>query len=243
MTNTSKNSLIHKANTRGQANHGWLHTHHTFSFAGYHNPERVRFGVLRVLNDDTVAAGMGFGTHPHDNVEIITIPLSGALQHKDSMGNSSIIKAGEVQVMSAGSGITHSEFNPSTTEDVKLLQIWLFPNKKGVEPRYGQAAFNIGERKNKWQQIISPHADDAGLWIHQNAWFNLTSLENGKELNYSLHDKNNGLYVFVIEGVITINSTKLEPRDGMGLWDIEQITIKAEKKAEVLVMEVPMRQS
>src|SRR6188508_2139805 len=162
-----KNTVLHKANTRGHADHGWLNAYHSFSFASWYNPDRIQFGTLRVLNDDTVAPGMGFGTHPHDNMEIISIPLEGDLEHKDSMGNTTVIRNGDIQVMSAGSGIQHSEYNKNKDQSVKFLQIWVFPNKKNVTPRYDQITLNINDRHNKLQQIISPNVDDAGVWIHQ----------------------------------------------------------------------------
>ena len=233
--------IIHKANTRGHANHGWLNAHHTFSFANYHDDTRVHFGVLRVLNDDIIGGGMGFGTHPHDNMEIITIPLSGDLEHKDSMGNASVIKQGDVQVMSAGTGIQHSEKNHNKDKECKLLQIWVFPNKQNVTPRYGQISLNVADRKNNWQQIISPNESDTGLWIHQNAWFYLTNLDSNKELTHKLNLKENGVYVFVIEGEVSVNGNSLEKRDGIGLTGTEAITIKASSNAEVLLMELPMR--
>ncbi|MEO8759291.1 MAG: pirin family protein [Bacteroidia bacterium] len=233
--------IIHKAETRGHANHGWLNAHHTFSFASYHDDQRVHFGELRVLNDDIIAGGMGFGTHPHDNMEIITIPLSGDLEHKDSMGNASVIKQGDVQVMSAGTGIQHSEKNHNKDKECKLLQIWVFPNKQNVTPRYGQISFNPAERKNKWQQIISPNENDAGLWIHQNAWFYLTDLDAGKELTHKLNLKGNGVYIFVMEGEVTVNNNPLQKRDGIGITGAETINLMANSNAEVLLMELPMR--
>lgn len=236
-----KNTIIHKASTRGYADHGWLKTNHTFSFANYYNNERVHFGMLRVLNDDWIEGGMGFGTHPHDNMEIITIPLSGGLAHKDSMGNSSIIQHGEVQVMSAGTGITHSEFNAHETEPVSLLQIWVFPNQKEVKPRYDQIKLEFSDRKNKLQQILSPNPDDAGVWIYQNAWFHLADMDNGIELQYPLKQNGNGVYAFIIKGDVTINGESLSERDGMGIWDIEKLDMKANSQAEILLMEVPMR--
>ena len=201
----------------------------------------MNFGVLRVLNDDVVSAAMGFGTHPHNNMEIISIPLEGDLEHKDSMGTSAIIKQGDVQVMSAGTGILHSEYNANKDQEVKFLQIWVMPNKQGVAPRYDQISLNLEDRKNKLQQVLSPNADDAGVWIHQNAWFNMTSLESGKSLNYQLNDsQNNGVYAFVIEGDVTINGQQLSKRDGFGLWDIENLEISANSDTELLLMEVPM---
>ena len=199
------NTILHRASTRGDANHGWLHSRHTFSFANYHNPERMHFGVLRVLNDDKVAAARGFGTHPHDNMEIISIPLDGDLEHKDSMGNVSVIKHGDIQVMSAGTGITHSEYNKNSDKEVKFLQIWLFPNKKSVTPRYDQITLNHKDRHNKFQQILSPSPDDAGVWIHQDAWFNLGQFDNGAKADYQIKRKGNGVYAFVIKGDVTID--------------------------------------
>lgn len=232
--------VLHKAETRGHANHGWLDAHHSFSFANYYNPERMHFGVLRVLNDDQIAAGMGFGTHPHDNMEIITIPLEGDLQHKDSMGNSAVIKNGDVQVMSAGTGIMHSEFNPNKDQQTKLLQIWVFPNKRNVEPRYDQLTLKTEDRHNKLQQILSPNADDDGVWIHQDAWFHLGNFDKGSETEYTLKKTGNGVYAFVLNGDVTINGQALNKRDGLGVWDTEKLAIKADNDAEILLMEVPM---
>ena len=241
METKTATTVLHKADTRGKANHGWLKSHHSFSFANYYNPERMNFGVLRVLNDDVVSAGMGFGTHPHNNMEIISIPLEGDLEHKDSMGTSAIIKQGDVQVMSAGTGILHSEYNANKNKEVKFLQIWVVPNKQGVEPRYDQITLDLEDRKNTLQQILSPNADDAGVWIHQNAWFHMTSLEEGNSLYYQVNDaKNNGVYAFVLEGKVTINGQQLEKRDGFGLWDIENLEISADANTELLLMEVPM---
>ena len=234
------NMVLHKADTRGDANHGWLHSRHSFSFANYYNPERMHFGVLRVLNDDIVAGGMGFGTHPHDNMEIISIPLEGDLEHKDSMGNVSIIKHGDVQVMSAGTGITHSEYNKNGDQEVKFLQIWLFPNKKNVVPRYDQITLNIADRKNKLQQILSPSPNDAGVWIHQNAWFHLGSFDPGVTTRYELKDAQNGVYVFNLKGELQVNDVALGRRDGLGIWDTRAVDIKADGQAEFLLMEVPM---
>ena len=234
-------TVLHKADTRGDAHHGWLHSKHTFSFANYHNPERMNFGVLRVLNDDTVAAGMGFGTHPHQNMEIISIPLEGDLEHKDSMDNVAVIKSGDIQVLSAGTGITHSEYNKNKDQQVKFLQIWVFPNQQNVTPRYDQVTLNTADRKNQFQQILSPNPDDAGVWIHQDAWFNMTDLEQGKSLTYSVHEpKKNGVYVFVLSGDATINGQELNPRDGFGIWDTNTFEITANSDTELLLMEVPM---
>jgi redox-sensitive bicupin YhaK (pirin superfamily) len=234
------NTVLHKADTRGDANHGWLHSKHTFSFANYYNPERMHFGVLRVLNDDTVAGGKGFGTHPHDNMEIISIPLEGDLEHKDSMGNVAVIKNGEIQVMSAGTGIQHSEYNKSSDSTVKFLQIWVFPNKKNVTPRYDQIPLNLEDRKNKLQQILSPNPDDAGVWIHQNAWFHLANFDKGTTTEYQFKAKGNGLYVFNLKGDIKADNQLLHTRDGFGIWDADKVQITAETDAEFLLMEVPM---
>ncbi len=235
------NIVIHKAETRGKADHDWLQARHTFSFANYQNRERMHFGVLRVLNDDIIDAGMGFGTHPHDNMEIITIPLEGAVEHKDSIGTTGLIEHGDIQVMSAGSGITHSEYNKNKDQKLKLLQIWLFPNKKDVTPRYDQMTLNLEERHNKFQQILSPNVDDAGVWIHQNAWFHLGKFDNDLSINYDLKNKTNGVYAFVVNGDFIINEQNLNHRDGMGIWNVEQLNIKViSQDAELLLMEVPM---
>lgn len=234
-------SVLHKANTRGHANHGWLDSHHTFSFANYYNPERMNFGVLRVLNDDIVQGGKGFGTHPHDNMEIISIPLQGDLEHKDSMGNTTVIKQGDVQVMSAGTGVYHSEYNKNKGEEVRFLQIWMFPNKKNVKPRYDQITLENGKVKNDFQQILSPIPNDEGVWVHQNAWFSIGEFESGEEKTYQLKDSNNGVYAFVLEGEVNIEGQDLGKRDGFGVWDTNAITVKATKGAKVLLMDVPMQ--
>lgn len=234
------NTILHPADTRGDANHGWLHSKHTFSFANYYNPDRMHFGVLRVLNDDIVAAGMGFGTHPHDNMEIISIPLEGDLEHKDSMGNVAVIRNGDIQVMSAGTGITHSEYNKNKSQQVKFLQIWVFPNKRNVTPRYDQITLNPADRHNKLQQIVSPNPNDAGVWINQNAWFNLGNFDQNVSTEYTLNNKNNGLYVFNLSGNLEINGQTLNPRDGFGIWDTDKVSIKAQTNTEFLLMEVPM---
>lgn len=233
-------TILYKAETRGHAEHGWLNAWHSFSFAGYHDPSRVHFGVLRVLNDDTIAGGMGFGTHPHDNMEIITIPLSGQLEHRDSMGNSGIISKGEVQVMSAGTGIQHSEKNKNKNEPLKLLQIWLFPDKENVAPRYDQKAFDLAASKNNLLTIVSPMGEKEGLNIHQNAWFSLGKLDKDFVTAYELKDKQNGVYAFVIDGSVTINGEKLNRRDAAGITESDILEIKADSEAELLLMEVPM---
>lgn len=235
------NTVLHKADTRGNANHGWLQSYHSFSFAGYYNPQRMHFGVLRVLNDDTVQGGMGFSTHPHDNMEIISIPLEGDLEHKDSMGNVSVIHNGDVQVMSAGTGIYHSEYNKNADKTVNFLQIWIFPNKRNVTPRYGQISLDPKARHNQLQQILSPNPDDAGVWIHQDAWFHLGTLDKGTQLDYTLKKAGNGVYAFVLSGDVTIENQTLNTRDGLGIWDTDKISILADNHAELLLMEVPMQ--
>jgi redox-sensitive bicupin YhaK (pirin superfamily) len=234
-------TTIHRAATRGHANHGWLNSYHSFSFAGYYNPERMHFGALRVLNDDTVAAGMGFGKHPHDNMEIISIPTFGDLKHKDSMGNETIIKEGDIQIMSAGTGIAHSEMNANSNKEVRFFQIWIFPNKKNVEPRYDQYTIDTEKMHNNLLQVLSPNADEEGVWIHQDAWFSMGQLDAGFETTYSLKKAGNGIYAFVIEGDVTINGQSLNRRDGMEMEDVETLSVKADSEARLLVMEVPMR--
>ena len=234
------NSVVHKANTRGHADHGWLKANHSFSFANYYNPERMNFGVIRVLNDDSIAPKRGFGTHPHDNMEIITIPLEGDLKHQDNMGNGTVIKNGDIQVMSAGTGITHSEFNANSDSHCKLLQIWLFPNKKNVTPRYDQIAISSMAKKNKLYQILSPNKNDQGVWIHQNAWFHIGEYGDKSKDEYVLRSKGNGIYFFVIEGEVNINDQQLSKRDGMGIWEIDKISFEAKPNSKVLLMEVPL---
>ncbi len=237
------NIILHKADSRGNANHGWLHSRHTFSFANYHNPERTHFGKLRVLNDDQVSGGMGFSTHHHENMEIISIPLEGDLEHKDSMGNLTVIKNGDVQVMSAGSGISHSEYNRNKDKPVKFLQIWVFPNQKNVKPRYDQITLKPSDRHNKFQQILSPDADDAGVWIHQDAWFHLGKFDKDFFTDYVIKKKGNGVYAFILKGDVTIDGNVLNERDGLGIWNTDKISFKSNSQdAEVLLMEVPMNE-
>lgn len=233
-------TVLHKANTRGHANHGWLDSHHTFSFAGYYDPTRTNFGTLRVLNDDRVAGGMGFGQHPHDNMEIISIPLRGSLEHGDNTGGRGIIKSGEVQIMSAGSGIAHSEKNASKTEDVNFLQVWVFPKERNIQPRYDQKLFSAEERINKFQVVVSPEKNNGSLWINQDAWFSLGKLLKGSSTVYTINKNTNGVYAFIIEGDVTINGQKLNKRDGLGVWEVDKLSITADSDAEVLLMEVPM---
>ncbi len=236
-----KDLMLHKANTRGHANHGWLESYHSFSSANYHNPERMNFGVLRVLNDDAVAAGKGFGTHPHLNMEIISIPLEGDLEHKDSLGNTTVIKNGDVQVMSAGTGVQHSEYNHSKEKPVKFLQIWIIPNQQNVAPRYDQITLQKEDRHNTFQQILSPNADDDGVWIHQNAWFYLADFDPGMSKDYSFKSDQNGLYIFNLQGNIKVNRQHLASRDGLAIGSSETITIHSEGNSEFLLMEVPLQ--
>jgi quercetin 2,3-dioxygenase len=234
------NTVIHRSNTRGTADHGWLKSFHTFSFANYYNPDRVHFGALRVLNDDFVAAGMGFSTHPHDNMEIITIPLEGAIEHKDSMKNNAVISEGEIQVMSTGTGITHSEFNHNGDKALKFLQIWVFPNTRNVAPRYGELKLDRAKMKNALYQVISPSPEDEGLWIHQDAWFHMAEMDADKALYYTLKKEGNGVYAFVINGAVQMGEVMLEKRDGMGITNTNSFEIKAKSPAKILLMEVPV---
>ena len=235
------NYILHKADSRGHANHGWLESYHTFSFANYQNKDRMNFGVLRVLNDDRVNQGMGFGKHPHDNMEIISIPLEGDLEHQDSMGNTTVIKEGDIQIMSAGTGIFHSEKNKNQNQLVKFLQIWIYPNKKNVNPRYDQITLDLKDRHNKLQQILSPNPEDEGVWIHQDAWFHIGRFDKGFSNSYPLKKSGNGIYAFVLKGDFTVGDIHLNERDGLGIWDTESIKITADSEgAEILLMEVPM---
>lgn len=232
-------TIVHKSNTRGHVNHGWLDAHHSFSFGQWYNPERVHFGKLRVLNDDIVKAGFGFGKHPHDNMEIITIPLSGALEHKDSTGGHGVIAKNDVQVMSAGSGIEHSEFNHSKTEDVNLFQLWVFTNKENVAPRYDQQTFSAADRQNKFQTVVSPFGND-GLWIYQDAWISLGNFDAENSSSYQVKKQGNGIYLLVIEGEVEIDGNILSKRDAIGIWDTDAINILSKKNSEILLVEVPM---
>ena len=233
--------VLHKANTRGHADHGWLNSYHSFSFAGYYDPQRIHFGALRVLNDDTVAGGMGFGTHPHDNMEIISIPTSGDLEHKDDMGNTQVIRQGDVQVMSAGTGVKHAEKNKNADKPVKFFQIWVFPKEKNVKPRYDQKNFDDAARHNQLLTVVSPIGSvDGGVQIHQDAWFSLGKLDKDLAITYPLKNKENGVYAFVIEGNVTINGEKLNRRDGLAITETDKLEIKADDKAELLLMEVPV---
>ena len=234
------NSIIHKAETRGKANHGWLNSHHSFSFANYYNPDRMNFGVLRVLNDDVVKEGMGFGTHPHDNMEIISIPLEGDLVHKDSLGNIGVIKEGDVQAMSAGTGISHSEYNNNKDRDVKFLQIWIFPREKQVKPRYDQVSIRDLKKENEFYQVLSPNKSDQGVWINQDAWMNIGNFKKGNSDQYKIQKAGNGVYIFILEGEVEINGEQLNKRDGIGIWNTDTVTVKATENARVLLMDVPM---
>ena len=232
--------IVHRSSDRGSADHGWLKAKHSFSFAGYHDPSRVHFGLLRVLNDDIVEGGKGFGAHPHDNMEIITIPLSGALQHKDNTGRSEIIRSGDVQIMSAGTGIVHSEVNASPTEPVNLLQIWIFPKEKNIQPRYEQKTFDVAERKDKFQIVVSPLTSDQGVWINQNAKISLSDPSEGSTLQYKRSFINSGFYLFVIDGSLQVENEILGPRDAIAISESELITMNAKSDSRILLLEVPM---
>jgi redox-sensitive bicupin YhaK (pirin superfamily) len=234
--------IYHPSESRGYANHGWLNSHHSFSFAGYHNPERMYFGALRVLNDDSVSGGMGFSRHPHNNMEIVSIPLEGELQHQDNMGNSTIIKSGEVQLMSAGTGVEHSEKNNSSTKPVKFLQIWVFPKVHNITPNYDQKAFDFDGNQNSFQKVVSPNDRyEEGVKINQDAWFSIAVIEEGKSIQYQSNLANTGTYFFILDGSLMINNQILDKRDGYGLWDFTKIDIIAKTKSRVLAIEVPMK--
>jgi redox-sensitive bicupin YhaK (pirin superfamily) len=235
-------TVIHKANTRGFVDFGWLQSHHTFSFGSYHHPERIHFGALRVLNDDTVASAMGFGKHPHDNMEIISIPLEGDLEHKDSMGNTAVIRQGDIQVMSAGTGIFHSEYNRNKDRQTKFLQIWVFPNQKNVTPRYDQKTLNVDSRINKLQMVLSSTPNEEGVWIHQDARFYMGKFDKGIVATHTIKSPNHGVYAFILSGNWEINGISLETRDGLGISDTSEISVTAlSDQAEILLMEVPMQ--
>ena len=233
-------TIFHAASSRGHADHGWLNAHHSFSFASWYDPSRVHFGMLRVLNDDIVAGGQGFGTHPHNDMEIITIILKGALEHKDNMGNGSVIRPGDVQVMSAGTGVMHSEFNPSKDEATNLFQLWIFPKEKGIKPSYDQRTFDINDRKNKIQTVVSGFKTGDELYIHQDAAISLSDLDKGTELKYAMKSKEKGAYIMVINGAVEIEGQKLQQRDAIGVWENENVSIKASENAEIIIIEVPM---
>jgi redox-sensitive bicupin YhaK (pirin superfamily) len=232
--------VLHKAGTRGKADHGWLKSHHTFSFASYFNPSRMGFGALRVINDDVIEPSTGFGTHPHNNMEIISIPLSGALKHKDTMGNDFVIRKGEVQVMTAGTGVAHSEYNHSDEEDANFLQIWVMPKEINVEPSYSQKEFDESGRDNQFQLLVSPDGREGSVSINQDAYFSLARLSEGQSLTYKAYQEGNGAYFFLLDGELTLAGEKLEKRDGLGLPHLEEVELVATADSEVLVMEVPM---
>ena len=233
-------SIFHKAIKRGHFDYGWLKTYHTFSFSSYYDPERMNFGMLRVLNDDSIEGGQGFGTHPHNDMEIVTVPLEGALAHKDSTGSKGVIYPDEIQIMSAGTGIQHSEFNHLSDGVTKLLQLWIFPNKRGHEPRYNQKFFDTEERKNKLQYIVTPEKKDGNLWLNQDAYLSRVDLDKDSSINYKINIEGNGLYLFLIEGKISVGNETLTKRDGIGIWETEEISIKANEASQILLIEVPM---
>lgn len=237
------NSRVHRAETRGFADHGWLTSYHSFSFGNYNNPDRMGFGLLRVINDDIVKPSMGFGTHPHKDMEIISIPLSGTLQHRDSMGHQHVINSGEVQLLSAGAGITHSEYNHSDQQDVNFLQIWIHPREKGAQPRYEQKSFDPQDQLNRFQVLISPLPSDHSLRINQDAWLSMAQLDPGRQIGYELQQKTNGLYLFVVEGEIVVEGEMLNRRDAIAFEDIANIQMTAQSHARVLCIEVPMAQA
>ena len=233
-------TIIHRNEDRGHADHGWLKANHSFSFASYFDKTKIQFGALRVLNDDTVTPSMGFGTHPHDNMEIITIPLAGAIKHKDSSGGEGVIESGDVQIMSAGSGIRHSEYNASHYDMLNLLQIWIFPKEQNIAPRYEQKTYFADERVNKFQTVVSPEKSDASLWINQDAWLSLAEIEEGEKVDYQVHKAGNGVYAFVIDGNATIADAELNKRDALGITDADAIAVEAKSKTSLLMIEVPM---
>ena len=233
-------TVYHSAETRGNANHGWLNANYSFSFAQYYDPERMNFGALRVLNDDTIAPGMGFGTHPHDNMEIITIPLKGDLEHKDSMGNVGAINEGEIQVMSAGTGVQHSEYNKNPDKPISLLQLWVMPNAQNVAPRYDQKSVRELKKNNAFYQVLSPNADDDGMWIHQDAWFHLGDFDQTTATEYQIKKHGNGVYIFVIDGSFTLGDQVLNKRDALGVWEADKISFVVQPHSKVLLVEVPM---
>jgi redox-sensitive bicupin YhaK (pirin superfamily) len=233
-------TILFKAKDRGSADYGWLKPNYYFSFSQYHNPEKVHFGLLRVLNDDFIAGGGSFPTHPHDNMEIVTIPFTGALKHKDSSGGEGVINAGDVQIMSAGSGIQHSESNASATESVTLFQVWVFPKERNITPRYDQRTFDITDRNNQWQIVISPNKEDNGLWINQDARFALTNLEAGKSITYTNAFKGNGVFLVAINGSVKVGDVELNKRDAVGISDTDSFTVTASENAELLAIEIPM---
>jgi redox-sensitive bicupin YhaK (pirin superfamily) len=234
-------TTLHKADTRGVAEHGWLSSRHTFSFAEYRDPERMGFGLLRVINDDVVQPGMGFGTHPHENMEIISIPIKGELRHQDNMGNTQHIKVGEVQIMSAGAGLTHSEYNGSDSDLVNFLQIWVLPKERDIEPCYDQKLFSADERQGQFQNVVSPDQNDGGVWINQDAWFWLGDFRVGQSDTYTIKRSGNGAYFFVLEGAVAVTGEQLERRDGIAIEDVASVDFEAKVDCQLLIMDVPMQ--
>jgi len=233
-------TIIYKSDSRGNAHHGWLKSRHTFSFANYYNPERVHFGLLRVFNDDIVQGGEGFGSHSHDNMEIVSIPLKGELAHKDSTGTKEVIRTNDVQIMSAGSGLTHSEFNNSGKDEVNFLQIWVLPKEKNITPRYEQKTFNPEHRQNKFESVVSPKKNGGALWINQDSYFSLGSIEAGNSISYKVKQEGNGIFLFVIKGKVETINVNLEKRDAIGIEDSDEIEINAKENSELLLIEIPM---
>jgi redox-sensitive bicupin YhaK (pirin superfamily) len=233
-------SIFYPASERGHVNFGWLDSHHSFSFGHWYDPAKIHFGALRVLNDDVVLGGGGFGMHPHDNMEIVSIPLDGTLTHKDSTGTDGSIQTGDVQIMSAGTGIRHSEYNASKSDKVNFLQIWVIPKKENIKPRYDQKKFTESGRLNQWQVVVSPDEKDGGVWINQDARFARLSLEQGKEISFEPKFKGNGVYIFLLDGQVQIGDKRLEKRDAIGIEEADSVSIRADRKAELLAIEVPM---
>src|SRR4051812_20263744 len=231
--------ISHAADRRGHISLGWLDSHHSFSFGNYYDPQKVNFGMLRVLNDDVIAGGSGFKSHPHDNMEIVSIPLEGAIEHKDSTGIQAVIKKNDVQIMSAGSGIKHSEYNHYKDREANFLQIWVIPAERNGKPGYDQKTFNPDNRINTFQTIVAPD-DENAVSINQNAWFSLSNLKSGFATSYRIKKGGNGVYAFVIDGSITINDHILFKRDALGIWDIDTLEMKAGTDVELLLIEVPM---
>ena len=232
-------TILHPADSRGHVSFEWLNSNHSFSFGRYHDPERMGFGMLRVLNDDVIEGGSGFGQHPHDNMEIVSIPITGALEHKDSTGRHEVINQNDVQIMSAGTGIKHSEYNHFADKETNFLQVWILPKKRNIEPRYEQKTFDPTLRNNQFQTVVAPDNDKA-VWINQDAWFSLTNLQADKTIDYNFHKSGNGAYVFVLSGSLIINGEIINKRDALGVWDIDNFSIAASAHSEFLIIEVPM---
>jgi quercetin 2,3-dioxygenase len=233
-------TTLYKSETRGKAEHGWLHSRFSFSFAEYHDPSRVHFGLLRVLNDDIIAPGNGFGMHPHDNMEIVSIILKGELLHGDNSGNKTSLKAGEVQIMSAGTGIVHSEHASQEGGEVHLLQIWVFPKERNIKPRYDQKVFDESEKKNKFHVLVSPDHTGDTLWINQDAWLSIGNFENAETVAYPVHKDGNGVFAFIIEGGMNIANISLDKRDAIGISEINAFEMQIDAGSEILLIEVPM---